>query len=161
MWKPITDMNWQRDGICAPMSNSYIKYKDYFFSNDQEDIMVAKQICSQCPVRQECLQYALEHRKIHGVWGGRSCRELRWALSVDHKGDEIRRRKFPYCPNCGVDASNLDTGTADLPNGGRWTTARIVYCTQCKFSWRSRTSVNAVNAYRLYVAQQRKPISED
>jgi len=30
----------------------------------------------------------------------------------------------------------------------RWTVAKIVTCTVCGFSWRSRTSVNAIEAYK-------------
>lgn len=32
----------------------------------------AKAICSQCPVMDECLEWALEANEQHGVWGGRS-----------------------------------------------------------------------------------------
>lgn len=149
-------MDWQADGLCAPLANSYTTENDYFFSRDPDDVAVAKSICSQCPVRTKCLQYALEHKKINGVWGGRDEKEIRRALSVDFKGEEVRRRRFPFCPNCGTDASKLGTGTADLPNGGRWTTARIVYCNDCKFSWRSRTSVNSVNSYKIYASQQKR-----
>jgi len=31
---------------------------------------VAKQICSQCPVRSECLEYSLTARASFGIWGG-------------------------------------------------------------------------------------------
>ena len=31
---------------------------------------VAISICRYCPVRLSCLQYALEHREVHGIWGG-------------------------------------------------------------------------------------------
>jgi WhiB family redox-sensing transcriptional regulator len=30
----------------------------------------AKAICAQCPVRLECLEWAVETRQPHGVWGG-------------------------------------------------------------------------------------------
>lgn len=30
----------------------------------------AKRVCSQCPVRVLCLQYALETNQTTGVWGG-------------------------------------------------------------------------------------------
>lgn len=30
----------------------------------------AKDICATCPVRTECLTFALEHREEWGVWGG-------------------------------------------------------------------------------------------
>jgi WhiB family redox-sensing transcriptional regulator len=31
---------------------------------------VAKAICLACPVRQECLDYAISIREPHGIWGG-------------------------------------------------------------------------------------------
>ena len=34
-------------------------------------------VCTTCEVRVECLEYALEHRIDHGVWGGASERERR------------------------------------------------------------------------------------
>jgi WhiB family redox-sensing transcriptional regulator len=30
----------------------------------------AKAICKPCPVRQECLAYAIRIREPHGIWGG-------------------------------------------------------------------------------------------
>lgn len=40
------------------------------------DLMAtAKAICARCPVREECLDYALVTRQVHGVWGGMSERE--------------------------------------------------------------------------------------
>jgi WhiB family redox-sensing transcriptional regulator len=30
----------------------------------------AKQVCAACPVRQECLDYALRMREPFGIWGG-------------------------------------------------------------------------------------------
>jgi len=30
----------------------------------------AKSICAACPVRIECLEYAVRIREPHGIWGG-------------------------------------------------------------------------------------------
>jgi WhiB family redox-sensing transcriptional regulator len=30
----------------------------------------AKEICSICPVQRSCLDYAIEIREPHGIWGG-------------------------------------------------------------------------------------------
>ena len=40
----------------------------------------AKQICSQCPVRTECLAEALDSKVEWGVWGGMTERERRALL---------------------------------------------------------------------------------
>ena len=37
----------------------------------------AKAICAGCPVRGECLAYALRNRENDGVWGGRDPAERR------------------------------------------------------------------------------------
>ena len=48
-----------------------------FFPSDGVGVDVARRICQGCPVREPCLEYALEHRIDHGVWGGASERERR------------------------------------------------------------------------------------
>ncbi|MFE7446120.1 WhiB family transcriptional regulator [Streptomyces chartreusis] len=40
----------------------------------------AKVLCTGCPVRTECLAYALDHRIEHGIWGGMTERERRALL---------------------------------------------------------------------------------
>lgn len=40
----------------------------------------AKAVCSGCPVRTECLAFALDRRIEHGVWGGMTERERRALL---------------------------------------------------------------------------------
>jgi WhiB family transcriptional regulator, redox-sensing transcriptional regulator len=30
----------------------------------------AKAVCARCPVREQCLEWALDHGEILGVWGG-------------------------------------------------------------------------------------------
>lgn len=30
----------------------------------------AKTICANCPVRSDCLEYALKHRRLEGIYGG-------------------------------------------------------------------------------------------
>lgn len=40
----------------------------------------AKAVCAGCPVRRECLQFALATRQAYGVWGGMSESERRTHL---------------------------------------------------------------------------------
>ena len=41
-----------------------------FFPTSEAHADEAKAICATCPVREECLEYALETRPGDGVWGG-------------------------------------------------------------------------------------------
>lgn len=141
-------MWWQEDGRCA--ESNMEKYRDIFFSDDIEEIKDAKLICNDCPVRLQCLSWALDNKEIWGVWGGADQDEIRITLSVDEDGQEVRRiRKgeAPICPNCQADTGDLRTKEVDAPGGGRWTTKKVVTCSKCEFSWTSRTSANAIESY--------------
>jgi WhiB family transcriptional regulator, redox-sensing transcriptional regulator len=48
-----------------------------FFPSDGAGVDAARRFCAECPVRTDCLEYALEHHIEHGVWGGASERERR------------------------------------------------------------------------------------
>ena len=37
-----------------------------------QQIAQAKAVCARCPVRRECLRFALATHQVHGVWGGTS-----------------------------------------------------------------------------------------
>jgi WhiB family redox-sensing transcriptional regulator len=45
---------------------SYFERKDEKFERESR----AKAICAQCAVREPCLDFALEIREPHGIWGG-------------------------------------------------------------------------------------------
>lgn len=49
----------------------------WFGSKDSDtmDYNIAKRFCKQCPVRVECLEYALDAEESHGIWGGTTVRE--------------------------------------------------------------------------------------
>jgi hypothetical protein len=127
VWKPVNNLEWQRNALCAlPENRTYI---DHFFSQDFSQKYTAKNLCFSCPVRSQCLQWALEHRQIWGIWGGKDEVEIRRTLSVSYLGEETRRRRFPNCPYCTARPNKLETSVAQLDTTGRWTTAKIVTCT--------------------------------
>jgi len=41
-----------------------------FFSEDPDDLRLARSICVSCPVAEECLAAALARGEPTGVWGG-------------------------------------------------------------------------------------------
>lgn len=138
-------LEWQKDSACSLPENNSLK--DFFFSTQPDEKYQAKNLCFSCPVRRECLKWALEHRQIWGIWGGKDEGEIRRTLSVSWNGQESRRQRYPQCPYCNARPNKLQTLVVDVPGGGRWTTMRLVQCTTCEFTWRSRTSANAVDAY--------------
>ncbi|MBA3654878.1 MAG: WhiB family transcriptional regulator [Actinobacteria bacterium] len=50
---------------------------DVFYPVSDEEAEAAKAICTLCPVREPCLEYALANRERDGVWGGATERERR------------------------------------------------------------------------------------
>lgn len=146
MWKPADNLRWQSESLCSKPSNR--ESIDWFFSAEAAKKNSAKNMCFQCPVRQQCLQWALEHKQIWGIWGGRDEYEIRRTLSVSYLGEETRRRRYPNCPFCTARTSKLETTVVKLEASGRWNTAKVVTCGECGFSWKSRTSSNAIEAYK-------------
>jgi WhiB family transcriptional regulator, redox-sensing transcriptional regulator len=69
--RPVTlpDRAWMPKGSCRGMDPGF------FFPEDLHGVLRAKKVCRACPVRNECLEYALAHGENEGMWGGESERE--------------------------------------------------------------------------------------
>ncbi len=66
-----TSASWESQAACLDCD------PDLFFpvalaGPALRQIAQAKAICARCPVRRECLRFALTTHQIHGVWGGTS-----------------------------------------------------------------------------------------
>ena len=153
-WEPSKDIDWQEKAECAKKGNRDLD----FFSSDSRIKNQAKNMCFVCPVRQQCLKWALENGQLWGIWGGRDYYEIRHTLSVNSDNMETRYERFPKCLSCGVGTKHLRAMVVENPEGGRWTTVRLVTCTVCDFTWRSRTSANAVNAFFKLTSDKRHEI---
>ena len=62
---------WQGEALCAQTD------PEAFFPEKGGSTREAKRICNRCPVRTDCLEYALSHDERFGIWGGLSERERR------------------------------------------------------------------------------------
>jgi WhiB family redox-sensing transcriptional regulator len=51
-----------------------------FYPDTEEEAEIAQQVCSECSVREACLEFALARREKVGVWGGATERERRRIL---------------------------------------------------------------------------------
>ncbi|MCF6793940.1 WhiB family transcriptional regulator [Corynebacterium pseudokroppenstedtii] len=65
------EQEWQEQALCAETD------PEAFFPEKGGSTREAKRICKACAVRDECLEYALEHDERFGIWGGLSERERR------------------------------------------------------------------------------------
>jgi WhiB family transcriptional regulator, redox-sensing transcriptional regulator len=70
------DDDWRQRARCKDVG------PELFFAGKDErsDTEEAKAVCRNCPVREACLEYALQNNIEEGVWGGlgeRSRRRLR------------------------------------------------------------------------------------
>lgn len=67
--QPATRKHWQQSAACLSAD------PELFFpvsgtGPSLRQAEQAKAVCARCPVRQECLAYAVATRQQHGIWGG-------------------------------------------------------------------------------------------
>jgi WhiB family transcriptional regulator, redox-sensing transcriptional regulator len=67
----VAETAWMAQGNCRSYPPAV------FFPSDGVGVDRAKKICKTCTVKGECLEYALDNRIDHGVWGGESERGRR------------------------------------------------------------------------------------
>ncbi|WP_129662255.1 WhiB family transcriptional regulator [Rothia uropygialis] len=65
------ELAWQADALCAQTD------PEAFFPEKGGSTRDAKRVCSECPVSEACLDYALAKDERFGIWGGLSERERR------------------------------------------------------------------------------------
>lgn len=68
------DGDWQEAAACVRAD------PDLFFPNSPgglsfSQITRAKVVCAACPVRRECLEFAIDHDRGDGIWGGTTPKE--------------------------------------------------------------------------------------
>ncbi|MCA1832008.1 MAG: WhiB family transcriptional regulator [Actinomycetota bacterium] len=83
--------SWQSRAACRGVD------ADVFFPAADEDPVVAKAVCAQCPVRIACLGFAIEHAEKYGIWGGLTERERNRLPAAEREkisaeGRELNRR---------------------------------------------------------------------
>ena len=78
---------------------------ELFFPEKGGTTTPAKQICRLCPVREACLEYALEQDERFGVWGGLSERERR---RLRRDASAVSAPAAPtQCERCGGEVSQI------------------------------------------------------
>lgn len=64
------DISWMDRAICHGLDQKI------FFPGKGKPATRAREICGRCPVKNECLDYAIQSpNNFQGIWGGRTVRE--------------------------------------------------------------------------------------
>ena len=71
---------WRVEALCLQTD------PEIFFPGKGESCEPAKRVCQGCPVRVECLDYAISHSENDGVWGGMSPRQRRQLSPTPQRG---------------------------------------------------------------------------
>jgi WhiB family redox-sensing transcriptional regulator len=81
------DDTWRLDAACRGTG------PHLFHPDEDEDghavVTAAKRVCAGCPVADPCLEYALDNRIVHGVWGGLSVRQRRAMLAARNRAAKV------------------------------------------------------------------------
>ena len=113
--------SWQHRAACRGQDAAYFFAPNYFERRSEKNAReaVAKSFCARCPVRQECLEYALATREGHGIWGGLNEMERRRLLR------ERARRELTSAVRPAPAAPGGPPPLSSCPNRARmrpWTT---------------------------------------
>ena len=76
------ERDWHLGAACRGLD------PDLFFPATSSEEARAKIICAGCPVRSDCLDFAMRARERYGVWGGTS-EEERKAIHARSKKREL------------------------------------------------------------------------
>lgn len=96
----------QEEGLCAQTD------PELFYPDKGGSTEPAKMICGSCPVRDDCLAWAVDNSERFGVWGGKTERERRkiektaTAPKRKPRRREVAPREIParkVCTSCKVE----------------------------------------------------------
>lgn len=71
-WTPIFEWDaegWRDDAACRH-TNAELFFPAGSTGAAVDQIEAARAVCGRCPVKAECLQFALETNQEAGIWGG-------------------------------------------------------------------------------------------
>ena len=99
-----------------------------FFPGRGESAEPARQICARCPVREPCLDYAISHGIVHGIWGGLAERDRR-ALRTRHVSAARRERDEAIAAAAAAGYTQTAIGRAF--SVARTSVSRVLAHTEC------------------------------
>lgn len=96
-------MSWQERAACrdADPELFFPASEDYTSRVNARHLVEAGRVCAGCPVRRDCLAYAVDSGQRHGIWAGLSPLELAAIRRARHQGVPDPDLE-PMCPGCSL-----------------------------------------------------------
>ncbi len=96
---------WQAHAACrdADPDLFFPAFEDYTTTETAAQLIAAAKVCHDCPVRRDCLTYAIDSGQRYGIWAGHTPTQLRTIRRDCQAGTphpEIDAE--PTCPTCGL-----------------------------------------------------------
>jgi WhiB family transcriptional regulator, redox-sensing transcriptional regulator len=104
----VAGTEWMNEARCRGM-NPRLFFPEYDWHIDPSVVTA----CHECPVRDDCLGWALETNQEYGYWGG---------LTEEQRANINRTRSRVRCPDCRSDS--IDRSGDD-----------VEICLACGLSW--------------------------
>jgi WhiB family redox-sensing transcriptional regulator len=79
------ELEWQRDALCSQTD------PEAFYPDKGSSPSAAKTVCMACPVRQACLDWAIDTYEPFGVWGGMTERQRKNERGRRSRAAEAKR----------------------------------------------------------------------
>lgn len=101
---PATALDWHEQAACASTD------PNLFFPPNGDAVVakLAKRVCADCPVRELCLEEALDFHPIDGIWGGTTVSERKRLAKGRPTGRPSRRNQTFLMVKAAID----ETGKA-------------------------------------------------
>ena len=81
------DVDWQTQAACRGADANLFFAPTHQETKEERTAREAqaKSVCASCPVREQCLTFALTTRESHGIWGGLNEGERRHLLEREKR----------------------------------------------------------------------------
>lgn len=131
----VADISWHARAACNGVDPATADELFFHTPNDDYAIAEAKEICSWCPVRRECFNYALDNQTKEGVWGGLTEAErLTWHDQVENRLDYSRVKAV--LEGRDVQLSRLERRTLTRYASARgWSPERLAHTLRIGTEW--------------------------
>jgi WhiB family transcriptional regulator, redox-sensing transcriptional regulator len=79
----VLDQQWQAKALCRGPQRALFFPPSHFERKEEKDSREshAKELCAGCPVKGSCLEFAMNIREPHGIWGGTTETERRTMIA--------------------------------------------------------------------------------